>query len=109
LTKGSNGRKGAPSRRTTTPEAIRGAQATAVAVFLARQGKEKEEINNTVESEFGYDLGLRLNAIRPTPGFDTTCQGTVPQAIMAFLGSTDFEDAIRNAISLAEMPTRWRA
>lgn len=82
------------------PEGIRGAQATAAAVFLARRGKDREEIRREIRSRFGYDLSGTLDEIRPTYRFDVTCQGTVPQALVAFLDSTDFEDAIRNAISL---------
>ena len=82
------------------PEGIRGAQATAAAVFLARKGSSKEEIKAAIESRFGYDLSRSLDEIRPTYAFDVSCQGTVPQAITAFLESRDFEDAIRKAVSL---------
>lgn len=82
------------------PEGIRGAQATAAAVFLARQGATKAEIKTCVETRFGYDLSRTLDQIRPYYRFDVSCQGSVPQAIMAFLESMDFEDAIRNAVSL---------
>jgi len=82
------------------PEGIKGAQATAAAVFLARKGSSKEEIKAALESRFGYDLSLTLDEIRPTYAFDVSCQGTVPQAITAFLESRDFEDAIRKAVSL---------
>ena len=82
------------------PEGIRGAQATAAAIFLARAGHEKGEIKRFVESSFGYDLQRTLDDIRPTYFFDESCQGTVPEAITAFLEAADFEDAIRNAISL---------
>jgi ADP-ribosylglycohydrolase len=82
------------------PEGIRGAQATAVAIYLARQGQSKDQIRATIESHFGYDLHARLDQIRPSYGFDETCRGTVPQALVAFLESTSYEDAIRNAISL---------
>jgi ADP-ribosylglycohydrolase len=81
-------------------EGIRGAQATAAAVFLARTGSTKKEIRRYVEATFGYDLGRRLDDLRPSYCFDVSCQGSVPQAITAFLESTDFEDAVRNAISL---------
>ncbi|PZO41506.1 MAG: hypothetical protein DCF19_09920 [Pseudanabaena frigida] len=81
-------------------EGIKGAQATAVAVFMARQGQSKEQIKAEIIKSFGYDLSRSLDDIRPTYKFDVSCQGTVPQAITAFLESTDFEDAIRNAISL---------
>ena len=82
------------------PEGIKGAQATAAAVFLARKGSSKEEIKAAIESRFGYDLSRSLDEIRPTYAFDVSCQGTVPQAITAFLESRDFEDAIRKAVSL---------
>jgi ADP-ribosylglycohydrolase len=82
------------------PEGIKGAHATAAAVFLARKGSSKEEIKAAIESRFGYDLSLSLDEIRPTYAFDVSCQGTVPQAITAFLESRDFEDAIRKAVSL---------
>lgn len=82
------------------PEGIKGAQSVAAAIFLARTGSSKEEIKSYVEQTFGYDLSATCDDIRPSYHFDVTCQGTVPQAFAAFLESTDFEDAIRNAISL---------
>lgn len=82
------------------PEGIKGAQATAAAIFLARTGQSKAEIKAYIESMFAYDLGQTLAEIRPLYQFDVSCQGSVPQALIAFLESTDFEDAIRNAISL---------
>ena len=82
------------------PEGIRGAQAVAAAVFMARTGKDKSQIKKLVHETFGYDLSRSVDSIRDTYEFDVTCQGTVPEAIIAFLESTDFEDAIRNAISL---------
>jgi len=82
------------------PEGIKGAQATAAAVFLGRTDHSKDQIKSYIESEFGYDLSQILDQIRPTYKFNESCQGTVPQAITAFLESTDFEDAIRNAVSL---------
>lgn len=82
------------------PEGIKGAQATATAIFLARKGKTKDEIKTYIESKYGYDLSRTLNEIRPNYHFNESCQETVPEAIIAFLESTDFEDAIRNAISL---------
>jgi ADP-ribosylglycohydrolase len=81
-------------------EGIKGAQATAASIFLARIGKSKTDIKTYIESKYRYDLNLTLDNIRRTYKFDESCQGTVPQAIIAFLESTDFEDAIRNAISL---------
>lgn len=82
------------------PEGIKGAQATAAAVFLARTGNSKEAIKASIESKFGYDLSRSLAEIRPSYTFDVSCQGTVPEAITAFLESEDIEDAIRKAISL---------
>jgi ADP-ribosylglycohydrolase len=82
------------------PEGIKGAQATASAIFLARTGKTKTEIKEYVETTFGYDLSITLDDLRPSYAFNESCQETVPQAIIAFLESYDFEDAIRNAISL---------
>ncbi len=82
------------------PEGIKGAQATASAIFLARTGQSKTEIKAYVESTFGYNLSRKLAEIRPEYEFDVSCQGSVPEAIIAFLESTDFEDAIRNAVSL---------
>jgi ADP-ribosylglycohydrolase len=82
------------------PEGVRGAQATAAAIFLARIGKTKDEILRSIKERFGYDLQQRLDDIRPSYKFDVSCQGTVPPAIIAFLESRDYEDAIRKAISL---------
>ena len=99
------------------PEGIKGAMATADAIFMCRyffggNASDKGELNSDnpeeikrrikehLEKEYGYDLSKTLDEIRPTYRFNETCQDTVPQAIVAFLESTDFEDAIRNAISL---------
>jgi ADP-ribosylglycohydrolase len=82
------------------PEGVKGAQATAAAVFLARTGHDKAAIKAHIESEYDYNLSQRLDDIRPVYGFDVSCQGSVPQSIIAFLESTGYEDAIRNAISL---------
>lgn len=82
------------------PEGIRGAQAVAGAIFLARRGSGKDEIRQFVAGTFGYDLEQTLAQIRPDYCFDVSCRGTVPPAVIAFLESTDFEDAIRNAVSL---------
>jgi ADP-ribosylglycohydrolase len=82
------------------PEGIKGGQAAAAAVFLARSGRAKHEIRHCIESNFGYDLSRHVDDIRPTYVFDVSSQGTVPQAIRAFLDSTGFEDAIRTAVSL---------
>lgn len=82
------------------PEGIKGAQAIAATIFLARLGRSKKEIQAYIEGNFAYDLSQTLDEIRPNYTFNVTCQGSVPQAIIAFLESTDFEDAIRNAISI---------
>jgi ADP-ribosylglycohydrolase len=82
------------------PEGIKGAQATALAVFLARTGTTKPDIKCEITGRFGYNLNRRLDDIREEYGFDVTCQGSVPEAIIAFLESDGVEDAIRNAISL---------
>jgi ADP-ribosylglycohydrolase len=82
------------------PEGIKGAQATAAAVFLARTTHDKDLLRDEITRRFGYDLSRSLADIRPSYRFDETCQGTVPEAITAFLEASDFEDAIRNAISL---------
>jgi ADP-ribosyl-[dinitrogen reductase] hydrolase len=82
------------------PEGIKGAQATAAAIFMARTGKTKQEIKGYIENKYEYLLHFSLGDIRPSYNFDESCQGTVPPAIVAFLESTDFEDAIRNAVSL---------
>jgi ADP-ribosylglycohydrolase len=82
------------------PEGIKGGQAIAAAIFLARTGKSKIEIKEFIETRFQYDLSKHVDDIRPTYKFDVTSQGTVPQAIRAFIDSTDFEDAIRTAVSL---------
>jgi ADP-ribosylglycohydrolase len=82
------------------PEGVRGAQATAVAIYLARTGSTKAAIKTYVEQAFGYDLSDRLDEIRPRYRFDVSCQGSVPQAIIAFLEADGYEQAVRNAISL---------
>jgi ADP-ribosylglycohydrolase len=82
------------------PEGIKGAQATALAVFLARTGAAKEQIKSEITRRFGYDLSRPLDEIRPLYSFDISCQGTVPEAITAFLESKDYEDAVRKAVSL---------
>jgi len=83
------------------PEGIKGAQATAAAIFLARQGKTKQEVVDYVASTFGYDLSRTLDDIRPTFAFDETCQRTVPESIICFLEGRDYEDVVRLAVSLA--------
>jgi ADP-ribosylglycohydrolase len=82
------------------PEGIRGAQAVAAAIFLARTGGTKEQIRRYIVEKFDYFLDETLDELRPTYQFDASCQWTVPQAIIAFLESTGYEDAVRNAISL---------
>jgi len=82
------------------PEGIKGAQATALAVFLARQGESKKIIREKIERRFGYNLKRSVDEIRPTYRFDISCQGSVPEAIISFLDSVDYEDAVRKAISL---------
>ncbi|MBP7735080.1 MAG: ADP-ribosylglycohydrolase family protein [Spirochaetes bacterium] len=82
------------------PEGIRGAQAVAAAIFMARQGASKSDIRSCAGDMFGYDMARTLDAIRPGYRFDVSCQGSVPEAIIAFLESSDFVDAVRNAISL---------
>lgn len=81
------------------PEGIRGAEATTVAIFLARQGKSILEIRDYINAHY-YPMDFTLEGIREEYSFDETCQGTVPQALMAFFESEGFEDTIRNAISL---------
>lgn len=81
------------------PWGIKGAEAVASAIFLAKIGKEKEEIKKYIRDNF-YPLDFTLEAIRPTYSFDVSCQGSVPQALVAFFEANDFEDAIRNAISI---------
>src|SRR6188768_3087448 len=81
-------------------EGIKGAQATAAAIFLARQGEPKHRIRDSISAMFGYDLSRSIDEIRPAYEFDESCQGTVPAAMAAFLGSQNYEDAVRKAISL---------
>ena len=83
------------------PEGIKGAQATAAAIFLARQGKTKQEIGKYVAETFNYDLSRTLEEIRPDYTFDETCQRTVPEAITCYLEGRDYEDVVRLAVSLA--------
>lgn len=82
------------------PEGIKGAQAIAAAIYLARTGKSKQDIKLYIETTFSYDLGRTCDEIRPFYRFNESCQGTVPEAIIAFLDSSDFENAIRLAVSL---------
>lgn len=82
------------------PEGIKGAQATALAIFMARRGASKADIRSELESRFAYNLHQTLDEIRPHYSYDVSCQGCVPQSIIAFLESEDFEDALRNSIFL---------
>lgn len=82
------------------PEGIKGAQAIASAIFLARIGKTKEEIKEYIVGTFEYDLNRTLDEIRPNYEFNVSCQKSVPEAIIAFLESDNFEDCIRKAISI---------
>lgn len=81
------------------PEGIKGAQAVAAAIFMARTGADKEEIREYIQENY-YDLDFTVDEIRPGYSFDVTCEGSVPQAIVCFLDAEDFEDTIRNAVSL---------
>lgn len=81
------------------PEGLKGAEATAVAVYMAKSGNSLGEIRDYIDTNY-YPMNFTLDGIRATYKFNETCQDTVPQALMAFLESTDFEDAVRNAISL---------
>ncbi len=83
------------------PEGIKGAQATAAAIFMARQGENKWEIRDYIEKTFGYNLSRTLEEIRPTFRFDETCQHTVPEAIICFIEGKDYEDVVRLAVTLA--------
>jgi ADP-ribosyl-[dinitrogen reductase] hydrolase len=82
------------------PEGIKGAQATALAVYMARVGHSKDEIRMAMAERFNYDMQRSVETIRPNYRFNESCQQTVPEAIIAFLDSTDYEHAIRLAISL---------
>lgn len=82
------------------PEGIKGAQAIAGAVLLARKGEGKNAVAAFLSQRFAYDLDTDLATMHCRGGFDITCQGTVPKAAVSFLESTDFEDAVRNAVSL---------
>ena len=82
------------------PEGIKGAEAIASAIFLARTGHNKREIKKYIEDNFNYDLSRTCDEIRPTYEFNETCQGTVPEAIIAFLEGNSFEDVLRIAVSL---------
>lgn len=82
------------------PEGIKGAQATALAVWLARTTRDKDLVRREISARFGYDLQRKLCDIRPWYSFDVSCQGTVPEALISFLESESWEDSVRNAVSL---------
>lgn len=82
------------------PEGIKGAQATALAIFMALEGASKEEIKSETEDSFGYDLSRRYCDIQPGYRFEVSCQGSVPEAIICFLESEDYESAVRMAVAL---------
>lgn len=82
------------------PEGIKGAQATAAAIFLARNGHSKKHIKSYIEKKYGYNLSRNLGDICPNHKFSVSCQKTVPEAIICYIEAEDFEDAIRNAVSL---------
>ena len=82
------------------PEGVKGAESTASAIFLARNGSSKDEIKEYIIREFGYDLSRSCDEIRPDYRHVESCQESVPEAITAFLEGEDFEDVLRNAISL---------
>jgi ADP-ribosylglycohydrolase len=82
------------------PEGVKGAQATAAAVFMARRGDSKRRMRDALGETFGYDLRRSLDELRPTYAFDESCQGTVPASLISFFESRDYEDAVRKAISL---------
>lgn len=81
------------------PDGTKGAQAAAAAIFMARQGKSREEIKDFIEKQYNYDLSRTVEEIRPKYRFNETCQGSVPEAIICFLESENFEDTIRKAVS----------
>lgn len=82
------------------PEGIKGAEATALAIFMAKNGEKKDKIRDTISRNFNYDLDRTVDDIRVSYRFDVSCQGSVPESIICFLDSTSYEDTIRNTISL---------
>ncbi|MEE0935298.1 MAG: ADP-ribosylglycohydrolase family protein [Methanobrevibacter sp.] len=82
------------------PEGVKGALATNDAIYLARIGASKDEIKDHIEVRYGYDLSRTVDEIRPTYSFDVSCAGSVPESIICFLDGEDFEDTVRNAVSL---------
>ena len=91
------------------PEGIKGAQATALAVFMARHGVDKETIRKEIEDRFNYDLNRTVEKIRPTYRFDVTCQGSVPESIIAFLDANDYESTVKTPYPSEGMPIPWHA
>lgn len=81
------------------PEGIKGAMAVAAAIYMARKGKDKQQIRDYLQEKY-YDLSFTLDEIRPTYVFDVSCTGSVPQALVCFLEAENYVDALRNAISL---------
>ena len=81
-------------------EGIKGAKATADAVYLAKEGFSKEKIKNHIEKEYGYDLSRKVSDIREYYKFEVSCAKSVPESIICFLDACDYEDTIRNAVSL---------
>lgn len=90
------------------PDAMNGAAATAFAIWMARSGANPHEIRGKIESEYGFDLSRSVDQIRATYQYSELCLETVPEALVCALTATDFEDALRNAVSLAETRTRSR-
>ena len=82
------------------PEGIKGAQSVALAIFLAKNGVPKDKIKEEITSRFGYDLNRKIEQIRPNYEWDVSCQGSVPESIIAFLEGQNFEDVVRLAVSL---------
>jgi len=82
------------------PEGVKGAQATALAIYLALNGVSKEQLKIEIETKFGYNLSRKYSYIQPDYDFDVTCQGSVPEAIIAFLTASDYESTIRLAVAL---------
>ena len=82
------------------PDGIKGAQATALAIWLSRNGRTAGDIRSEIQSRFGYDLSMNVDDIRPDYRFDVSASGSVPQAIICALEASDYEDAVRNAISI---------
>ena len=82
------------------PEGVKGAQATAAAIYMARKGKTKDEIRKVIEDEYGYDFSRSLAEIRPHYHFEVSCQKSVPEAILCFFEGDSYESVVRNAVSL---------